>query len=99
MKGSDVLDLFKYVASIYQTNGAFGQVSKHVRYTITYNNGIDGKISNLTIGGNPVDPEKTYKFAVSNFMFNGGDGYDILKNCAIWSRDTAYLFPTQLLTF
>ncbi len=87
MKGSDVLDLFKFVASVYQTNGAFGQVSKQVRYTITYNNGVDGILSNLTIDGNPVDPEKIYKFAVNSYLYSGGDGYEILKQRAIKAAD------------
>lgn len=87
MKGSDVLDLFKFVASVYQTNGAFGQVSKQVRYTIVYNNGSDGKISDLKIDSKPVDPERVYKFAVNSYMYNGGDGYDILKQRAIKAAD------------
>ena len=87
MKGADVLELFKFVASVYQTNGAFGQVSKQVRYTITYNNGKDGKISNLTIDSKPIDPERVYRFAVNSYMFNGGDGYDILKTRAVRSQN------------
>lgn len=97
MKGSDVLDLFKFVASVYQTNGAFGQVSKQVRYTITYNNGVNGKISNLTIGGNPVDPEKVYKFAVNSYMYSGGDGYDILKQRAIKAADINILVTDAVI--
>ena len=97
MKGSDVLDLFKFVASVYQTNGAFGQVSKQVRYTITYNNGVDGKISDLTIGGNPVDPEKVYKFAVNSYMYSGGDGYDILKQRAIKAADINILVTDAVI--
>ncbi|MBR5710745.1 MAG: 5'-nucleotidase C-terminal domain-containing protein [Thermoguttaceae bacterium] len=97
MKGSDVLDLFKFVASVYQTNGAFGQVSKQVRYTITYNNGINGVISNLTIGGNPVDPERVYKFAVNSYMYSGGDGYDILKQRAIKAADINILFTDAVI--
>lgn len=97
MKGADVIDLFNYVASIYQTNGAFGQVSKQVRYTITYNNGIDGVISDLTIDSKPVDPEKIYKIAVTSYMFNGGDGYDILKRRAINSHDTGVMLSNAII--
>ena len=97
MKGTDVLDLFKFVASVYQTNGAFGQVSKQVRYTITYNNGINGKISDLTIGGKPVDPERVYKFAVNSYMYSGGDGYDILKQRAIKAADINILVTDAVI--
>ncbi|MBR5161279.1 MAG: 5'-nucleotidase C-terminal domain-containing protein [Thermoguttaceae bacterium] len=97
MKGSNVLDLFKFVASVYQTNGAFGQISKQVRYTITYNNGVNGKISDLTIGGNPVDPERVYKFAVNSYMYSGGDGYDILKQRAIKAADINILVTDAVI--
>lgn len=97
MKGSDVLDLFKFVASVYQTNGAFGQVSKQVRYTITYDNGVNGKISDLTIDSNPVDPERVYKFAVNSYMYNGGDGYDILKQRAVKAADINILVTDAVI--
>ncbi len=97
MKGSDVLDLFKFVASVYQTNGAFGQVSKQVRYTITYNNGVNGKISDLTIGGNPVDPDRVYKIAVNSYMYSGGDGYDILKQRAVKAADINILVTDAVI--
>ena len=97
MKGSDVLDLFKFVASVYQTNGAFGQVSKQVRYTIVYNNGFDGKISDLKIDSKPVDPERVYKFAVNSYMYNGGDGYDILKQRAIKAADVNILITDAVV--
>lgn len=97
MKGSDVLNLFKFVASVYQTNGAFGQVSKQVRYTITYDNGVNGKISDLTIDSKPVDPEREYKFAVNSYMYNGGDGYDILKQRAIKAADINVLVTDAVI--
>ncbi len=97
MKGSDVLDLFKFVASVYQTNGAFGQVSKQVRYTITYDNGVNGKISDLTIDSKRVDPERVYKFAVNSYMFNGGDGYEILKQRALKAVDNNVLVTDAVI--
>ena len=97
MKGSDVLDLFKFVASVYQTNGAFGQVSKQVRYTITYDNGVNGKISGLSIDSRPVDTERVYKFAVNSYMYSGGDGYDILKQRAIKAADINILFTDAVI--
>ena len=97
MKGSDVLDLFKFVASVYQTNGAFGQVSRQVRYTITYSNGVSGKLSNFTIGGNPVNPDKVYRFAVNSYMYSGGDGYDILKQRALKASDNNILVTDAVI--
>ncbi|STR41166.1 UDP-sugar hydrolase [Klebsiella michiganensis] len=35
----------------------------------------DGKLNNLTIKGEPVDPAKTYRMATLSFNATGGDGY------------------------
>ena len=75
LKGSEVQELFDYIATIPQGNGAFPQFSKEVRYTLDVPN---KKISGLTIGGAPVDPNKTYRFCTNDFLLNGGDGYTVL---------------------
>lgn len=76
LKGTDVIRLFDFIGGIYQSAGGFGQVSKEIRYAITYENGKNGKISDLTFNGKPIDPEKTYRIATNSYIFSGGDGYD-----------------------
>lgn len=78
MKGSDLTEFFDFVASIPQGAGAFGQVSKEVRYTITYDSNKQGTISGLTIGGQPIDPDKVYRMATNDYLAGGGDGYTVL---------------------
>ena len=78
MKGSDLIEFFDFVASIPQGAGAFGQVSKEVRYTITYDSNKQGTISGLTIGGQPIDPDKIYRMATNDYLAGGGDGYTVL---------------------
>jgi 5'-nucleotidase/UDP-sugar diphosphatase len=77
LKGSDILALFDFIATIPQGAGGFPQFSKEVRYTLDLTGG-SGKITGLTIGGAPVDPEKTYRFCTNDYMLRGGDGYDAL---------------------
>jgi 5'-nucleotidase/UDP-sugar diphosphatase len=77
LKGSDVLALFDFIATVPQGAGGFPQFSKEVRYTLDLSGG-SGKITGLTIGGAPVDPEKTYRFCTNDFMLRGGDGYEAL---------------------
>jgi len=79
LKGSDVVDLFNFIGSIKQGAGAWAQVSKEVKYTITYDAVGNGTISGLTINGKPVDPDKTYKIATNDYMAGGGDGYTAFK--------------------
>jgi len=80
LNGSEIRELFDYIASIPQGNGAFPQFSKEVRYTLDVPN---KKITNLTIGGAPVDPGRTYRFCINDFILGGGDGYTVLTK----SRD------------
>ena len=53
---------------------------------------IDGsmerRVRNVLIGGEPLDPEKTYKVASHNFMLlNHGDGYTMVKDCKVLLRE------------
>jgi 5'-nucleotidase/UDP-sugar diphosphatase len=77
LKGQEILDLFTFIASIPQGSGGWPQVSGAVRYTIDYTGGT-GKLKDLTINGEPVDPEKTYRFCTNDYLLKGGDGYTVL---------------------
>ncbi|MDR0639873.1 MAG: 5'-nucleotidase C-terminal domain-containing protein [Spirochaetaceae bacterium] len=77
LKGSDILALFDFIATVPQGAGGFPQFSKEVRYTLDLSGG-EGKITGLTIGGAPVDPNKTYRFCTNDYMIKGGDGYEAL---------------------
>jgi 5'-nucleotidase/UDP-sugar diphosphatase len=74
LKGSDVIELFKFIGTIAQGAGGFPQFSKEVRYTIDKTVG-QGEVKNLTIGGAPVDPNKLYRFCTNDYLLGGGDGY------------------------
>lgn len=78
MKGSDLIEFFDLVATVPQGAGSFGQVSKEVRYTITYDANQNGTISNLTIDGQPIDPNKVYRMATNDYLARGGGGYTVL---------------------
>ena len=77
MTGAQIIELFDFIATIPQGNGGFPQFSGDVRYTIdkTVGNGI---IRNLTIGGQPVDPNKIYRFCTNDYILAGGDGYTVM---------------------
>jgi 5'-nucleotidase/UDP-sugar diphosphatase len=47
-----------------------------VRFTIDKTPGQDnGVVRDLTIGGAPVDPDRTYRFCTNDYLLGGGDGY------------------------
>jgi 5'-nucleotidase/UDP-sugar diphosphatase len=78
LKGSEILELFDFAATIQQGAGGFPQFSGEVRYTIDKTQG-NGVIKDLTIGGAPVDPNRTYRFCTNDYILAGGDGYEVMK--------------------
>ena len=91
LSGNDVVALFDYIATINQGAGGFPQVSKEVSYTITYDEkGMNGEISDILINGEKIDLGKNYKIAVTDYLADGGDGYEVFTK----SVDT---FNTSML--
>ena len=41
---------------------------------------VGQRVENIFVGGEPLDEEKIYKLATSDFLANGGDGFTMLKN-------------------
>jgi len=78
MSGADINELFKFIAAIPQGNGGFPQFSSGVRLTIDKTSG-SGVVKELTIGGKPVDPNKTYRLCTNDYILGGGDGYEVMK--------------------
>jgi 5'-nucleotidase/UDP-sugar diphosphatase len=77
LKGSEILELFDFIATIPQGAGGFPQFSREVRYTIDKTQG-SGVIKDLTIGGAPVDPNRNYRFCTNDYILGGGDGYVVM---------------------
>ncbi len=44
----------------------------------------------MKIGGQPLDPNKTYTVATNDFITSGGDGYSMLKKDEV--LNTGYTF-------
>ena len=81
LRGSDIIDLFNFIATIPQGAGGFPQVSAEVRYTLDYTGGA-GTLRDLSIGGAPVDPDRIYRFCTNDYLLRGGDGYEVLTRSA-----------------
>jgi 5'-nucleotidase/UDP-sugar diphosphatase len=81
MTGTQIINLFDFIATIPQGNGGFPQFSADVRYTIDKTSG-NGVIKDLTIGGRPVDPNRVYRFCTNDYILGGGDGYTPMLDAA-----------------
>ena len=64
LKGDKVLELFQQIAH----RGGEG-LSHAVRMVITK----DGKLKSVTLNGEPVDPEKSYRIATLDYLAEGND--------------------------
>ena len=69
MTGAEVLDYLNAVALMPVDSGAYAQF-----YGISMLVGKD-KVSEVMIGGKPLDLNKTYRFTVPGYNAAGGDGY------------------------
>lgn len=69
MSGAEVLDYLNVVATKPVDSGAYAQFAG-ISMTVA-----NGKVSNVMIGGKPLDMAKTYRFTVPSFNAAGGDGY------------------------
>ncbi|MDR0474708.1 MAG: 5'-nucleotidase C-terminal domain-containing protein [Treponema sp.] len=78
LNGKELLALFNFIAEIPQGGGGFPQFSQEVRFTIDKTAG-NGVIRDLTIGGELVDPDRTYRFCTNDYILDGGDGYEVMK--------------------
>ncbi|HGY1227646.1 TPA: bifunctional UDP-sugar hydrolase/5'-nucleotidase UshA [Citrobacter farmeri] len=74
MNGKDVTDYLTAVAQMKPDSGAYPQFA-NVSFVAK-----DGRLNDLKINGEPVDPAKTYRMATLSFNATGGDGYPRIDN-------------------
>ncbi|EIK5893264.1 bifunctional UDP-sugar hydrolase/5'-nucleotidase [Salmonella enterica] len=74
MGGKEVVDYLTAVAQMKPDSGAYPQFA-NVSFVAK-----EGKLTDLKIKGEPVDPAKTYRMATLSFNATGGDGYPRIDN-------------------
>ncbi|HAG5533195.1 TPA: bifunctional UDP-sugar hydrolase/5'-nucleotidase [Salmonella enterica] len=74
MSGKEVVDYLTAVAQMKPDSGACPQLA-NVSFVAK-----EGKLTDLKIKGEPVDPAKTYRMATLSFNATGGDGYPRIDN-------------------
>lgn len=74
MSGKEVVDYLTAVAQMKPDSGAYPQFA-NVSFVTK-----EGKLTDLKIKGEPVDPAKTYRMATLSFNATGGDGYPRIDN-------------------
>jgi 5'-nucleotidase len=83
LTGNEVKQALEYgVARWSEDLGQFLHVSQNVHYTFDLSKLAGQRIVSVTVDGQPLDPSRTYKVVMNNFMAGGGDGALILKNAS-----------------
>ena len=92
LSGQEVLDYLGVAAKMSPGSGAFPQWAG-IRLLIT-----GGILKEASIQGQAIDPAKTYRMAVNNFVATGGDGYPKLTGHKSYA-DTGYVDAEVLRAF
>ena len=78
LPGSQVLlALESGVSQIESGAGRFPQVSG-LTFTVDPTAPAGSRVSEVMVGGAPLDPDRVYTVAVNDYIIGGGDGYDAL---------------------
>lgn len=112
--GQQILDALEFSVSAYpEESGGFQHVSgltyelhSYLPSTVTRDehglfSGVTGerRVKNVMIGGERLDPEKTYTLAGHNYMLkNSGDGYSMFSDCEIL-KDEVYVDNEVLIKY
>ncbi|WP_121823059.1 bifunctional metallophosphatase/5'-nucleotidase [Halostella salina] len=78
VSGETLTETMEHSAS-QNDDGGFLQVSG-MSYTVDPDASQGDRLTELTVGGEEVDPEATYTMATNNFTATGGDGYTMLQD-------------------
>ncbi|SDG00836.1 2',3'-cyclic-nucleotide 2'-phosphodiesterase/5'-or 3'-nucleotidase, 5'-nucleotidase family [Selenomonas sp. WCT3] len=71
--------------SVEYVPGAFGGFMdvSGLTFTLDIAAPAGSRVSNVKVAGEPLDNQRLYQVAVSDFTAAGGDGYDMLKNAKV----------------
>ena len=78
-------------------SNAFPQVSG-ITFSFDGRKDVGHRVENIFVGGEPLDEEKIYTLAVTDFLISGGDGFTMLKNLkTLETFDVTYLILAEYL--
>ncbi len=100
LSGADLLAALEHgVSKVEEKAGRFPQVSG---LTFTYDPKLPSgtRVTNVTVGGQPLDPGKTYRVATNDYMLKGGDGYTALtRGRTVVDASGAVLMATMVMDY
>ena len=89
LRGKQIRDTLEHgVSAITGGGGRFPQISG-IRFAFQPDQKVGSRVSDIFIGNAPLDPEKEYTIATSDFLAAGGDGFRTFGEAVRSSRDYA----------
>lgn len=98
LTGAQIMEALEHgYAKAPEANGAFLHVSG-MSATVDTGKPAGERVSDVMIGGAPIDMAKTYTVATNDFMARGGDGYSVLtKGNVLIDASSAKLMANDVM--
>ena len=100
LKGSDLLAVLENgVSRIEDTAGRFPQVSG-LSFVFDSGKAAGSRVSDVKVGSQALDMNKSYRVATNDFIAGGGDGYSAFKaGRVVVDASGATLMATQVMDY
>jgi 2',3'-cyclic-nucleotide 2'-phosphodiesterase (5'-nucleotidase family) len=100
LKGSDLLEALENgVSRVEERQGRFPQVSG-VRFAYDPARPAMHRITEVTVNGQPLDPNRMYKVATLDFMQEGGDGFtSLVRGRVLIDKSAGGMTASQVIAY
>jgi len=80
IKGKYIVDALENSFSLYENvKGRFPQVSG-LKVEFCPKKPVGSRVNSVLVNGRPIEPDKEYSIALSDYLIRGGDGFTVLSN-------------------
>jgi 2',3'-cyclic-nucleotide 2'-phosphodiesterase (5'-nucleotidase family) len=87
------------VSQVRELGGRFPQVSG-LTAEVDLKAPVGSRVTSVKVGGEPLDPAKTYKLATNDFMARGGDGYRAFEGAkSLIDASASQLMASQVIDY
>ena len=84
--GAKIKEALENAVSAYpELDGRFPQVSG-ITFKFSPDAPFNSRVSDIMFGNTKLDSEKTYTLAINDYIFGGGDMYNMFENCTVLNR-------------
>lgn len=98
LTGAELLRALEHGVS-HAGAGAFPHVSRGTAYRYDPARPTGSRLVEATVGGEPVDPAKTYRVVLNSFTAKGGDGFEAFRDAKGERIDTGAIDLDALLAY